>query len=110
MAITRNTNSTFPLWSGIPTSIRKRTRTRWRNCYATSARRASRPENVFHTLLDMANIRYSTEQLDRSFLSRKLKRHKRYVDSYGWTNYDNAIIKGDCREVIDKGKPLAQEK
>jgi hypothetical protein len=31
------------------------------------------------------------------------------VDSYGWTNYDNAIIKGDCREVIDKSKPLKQD-
>ncbi|HEY8023704.1 MAG TPA: phosphoethanolamine transferase [Burkholderiaceae bacterium] len=67
-------------------------------------------ENIFHTLLDMSNIRYSTEQLDRSFLSKKLKRHKRYVDSYGWSDYDNSTFKGDCREVMDKGKPLAQEK
>lgn len=67
-------------------------------------------ENVFHSLLDLADIRYSSEQLDRSFLSKKFKRHKRYVDSYGWTNYDNATFKGDCREVIDKGRPLTQEK
>lgn len=67
-------------------------------------------ENIFHSLLDMADIRYETERLEWSLLSSKLKRHKRYVDSYGWTNYDNAIIKGDCREVIDKGKPLNQEK
>ena len=67
-------------------------------------------ENVFHTLLDMSNIRYSTEQLDRSILSGKLRRHKRYVDSYGWSDYDNATFKGDCREVMDKGKPLVQEK
>lgn len=67
-------------------------------------------ENVFHSLLDLADIRYQTEHLDWSFLSRKFKQHKRYVDSYGWTNYDNAIIKGDCREVVDKGRPLAQEK
>jgi len=67
-------------------------------------------ENIFHSLLDMTNIRYSTEQLDRSFLSKKLKRHKRYVDSYGWSDYDNASFKGDCREVMDKGKPLVQEK
>src|SRR5476651_1692210 len=33
-------------------------------------------ENIFHSLLDLTNIRYSTEQLDRSFLSKKLKRHK----------------------------------
>jgi glucan phosphoethanolaminetransferase (alkaline phosphatase superfamily) len=67
-------------------------------------------ENVFHTLLDLSNIRYSTERLDYSFASGKLKRHKRYVDSYGWSDYDNATFRGDCREVIDKGKPLEQEK
>jgi glucan phosphoethanolaminetransferase (alkaline phosphatase superfamily) len=67
-------------------------------------------ENIFHSLLDMADIRYSSEQLERSFLSKKFKPHKRYVDSYGWTDYDNATFKGDCREVIDKGTPLTQEK
>jgi glucan phosphoethanolaminetransferase (alkaline phosphatase superfamily) len=67
-------------------------------------------ENVFHSLLDMADIRYGTEQLEWSFLSSKFRMHKRYVDSYGWTDYDNATFKGDCREVIDKGRPLAQEK
>ena len=67
-------------------------------------------ENVFHTLLDMADIRYSTEKLEWSFVSKKLRRHKRYVDSYGWTDYDNSTFKGDCREVMDKGKPLVQEK
>jgi glucan phosphoethanolaminetransferase (alkaline phosphatase superfamily) len=67
-------------------------------------------ENVFHSLLDMADIRYSTEHLDWSLFSPIFKQHRRYVDSYGWTNYDNAIIKGDCREVIDKGTPLKQEK
>jgi len=66
-------------------------------------------ENMFHTLLDMGDIRYEGERLEWSFLSPKFKQHKRYVDSYGWTNYDNAIIKGDCREVIDKSKPLKQE-
>jgi glucan phosphoethanolaminetransferase (alkaline phosphatase superfamily) len=63
-------------------------------------------ENVFHTLLDMADIHYAGEQLDRSILSRNFTPHPRYVDSYGWANYDNADLKGDCREVIDKGKPL----
>jgi glucan phosphoethanolaminetransferase (alkaline phosphatase superfamily) len=67
-------------------------------------------ENVFHSLLDMADIHYSSEQLEWSFLNKKFKQHKRYVDSYGWTDYDNATFKGDCREVIDKGKPLAQMK
>jgi glucan phosphoethanolaminetransferase (alkaline phosphatase superfamily) len=67
-------------------------------------------ENMFHTLLDLADIRYGAEKLEWSFLSAQFKQHKRYVDSYGWTNYDNATIKGDCHEVIDKDKPLKQEK
>lgn len=67
-------------------------------------------ENVFHSLVDMADIRYSTEQLEWSFLSEKFRQHKRYVDSYGWTDYDNATFRGDCREVIDRGTPLKQDK
>jgi glucan phosphoethanolaminetransferase (alkaline phosphatase superfamily) len=67
-------------------------------------------ENMFHTLLDLGDIRYGGEKLEWSFLSQQFKQHKRYVDSYGWTNYDNATLKGDCHEVIDKGKPLKQEK
>ena len=67
-------------------------------------------ENMFHTLLDLADIRYGTEKLEWSFLNSQFKQHKRYVDSYGWTNYDNATLKGDCHEVIDKDKPLKQEK
>lgn len=66
-------------------------------------------ENVFHSLLDIANVQYPGERLDRSFANSKLKRYRRYVDSYGWSNYDNAYFKGECREVIDKGKPLAQD-
>lgn len=67
-------------------------------------------ENMFHTLLDLGDIAYPGEKLEWSFVNARFKQHKRYVDSYGWTNYDNAIIKGDCREVIDKDKPLKQEK
>jgi glucan phosphoethanolaminetransferase (alkaline phosphatase superfamily) len=67
-------------------------------------------ENVFHSLLDLANIRYSTEQLDRSVFSSQLAMHVRYVDSYGWTDYDNATFKGDCREVIGNRKPLPRDK
>jgi len=66
-------------------------------------------ENMFHSLLDMANVQYDGERLDRSFFSSKFRRHKRYVDSHGWTNYDNATMKGDCHKVIDKGTPLAQK-
>jgi glucan phosphoethanolaminetransferase (alkaline phosphatase superfamily) len=67
-------------------------------------------ENVFHSVLDIADIRYPDEHLEWSIFHPKFKLHKRYVDSYGWTNYDNAIIKGACHEVIDKGTPLKQEK
>ena len=67
-------------------------------------------ENMFHTLLDLGDIQYDDQKLEWSFLNKQFKQHKRYVDSYGWSNYDNASFKGDCREVIDKGKPLKQEK
>lgn len=45
-----------------------------------------------------------------SFFSYKSKPHKRYVDSYGWSDYDNSVFKGDCREVIDRRKPLRQQR
>jgi glucan phosphoethanolaminetransferase (alkaline phosphatase superfamily) len=67
-------------------------------------------ENMFHTLLDLGDIRYGSEKLEWSFLDPQFRQHKRYVDSYGWANYDNATLKGDCHEVIDKDKPLKQEK
>ncbi|MES2153370.1 MAG: phosphoethanolamine transferase [Pseudomonadota bacterium] len=67
-------------------------------------------ENVFHTLLDLGDIHYPGERLEWSFMNSQFKQHKRYVDSYGWTNYDNATIKGPCHEVIDRDKPLKQEK
>jgi glucan phosphoethanolaminetransferase (alkaline phosphatase superfamily) len=67
-------------------------------------------ENIFHTLLDLGDIQYDDEKLEWSFINKRFKQHKRYVDSYGWSNYDNASFKGDCREVMDKGKPLKQEK
>ena len=63
-------------------------------------------ENMFHTLLDLADVRYPGERLEWSFVNPGFKQHKRYVDSYGWTDYDNATIKGECHEVIAKGKPL----
>lgn len=67
-------------------------------------------ENMFHTLLDLGDIRFAGEQPEWSIASPRFKQHKRYVDSYGWTNYDNAIIRGDCREVIDKSTPEKQDK
>jgi len=66
-------------------------------------------ENMFHTLLDLGDIRYATEKLEWSFLDQRFRQHKRYVDSYGWTDYDNATMKGDCREVIGRVKPPKRE-
>jgi len=66
-------------------------------------------ENMFHTLLDLGDVRYPDEHLEWSFVNAAFKQHKRYVDSYGWTDYDNATIKGDCHEVIAKGKPLPRD-
>jgi glucan phosphoethanolaminetransferase (alkaline phosphatase superfamily) len=66
-------------------------------------------ENMFHTLLDLGGVRYPDEHLDWSFVNPRFKQHKRYVDSYGWTDYDNATIKGDCHEIIAKGKPLPRD-
>jgi glucan phosphoethanolaminetransferase (alkaline phosphatase superfamily) len=63
-------------------------------------------ENMFHTLLDIGDVRYPDERLEWSFVNPRFKQHTRYVDSYGWTDYDNATIKGPCHEVIAKGKPL----
>lgn len=90
---------------------------RYQEVYPDKVKRAQRnrkarlaTENVFHTLLDIGDLHYPDEKLEWSFVNKKFKHHKRYVDSYGWTNYDNAIIKGACREVIDKNKPLPQEK
>lgn len=77
--------------------------------HANSKARLS-TENVFHTLLDLADIRYPDERLEWSFMNKQFKLHPRYVDSYGWAHYDNATFKGDCREVIDKGTPLKREK
>ena len=66
-------------------------------------------ENMFHTLLDLGDVRYPDERLAWSFVNPAFRQHKRYVDSYGWTDYDNATIKGDCHEVIARGKPLPRD-
>jgi len=63
-------------------------------------------ENVFHTVVDLGAIRYPDEKLDWSIASPTLRRHPRYVDSYGWTDYDTATPTGDCREMLAKGKKL----
>ena len=66
-------------------------------------------ENIFHTILDIANVHYPTEHLDRSIVDAQFQTHIRYVDSYGWSNYDDARMEGDCREVMDNHTPLKQD-
>lgn len=63
-------------------------------------------ENIFHTVVDLGAIRYPDERPDWSIASPALRRHPRYVDSYGWTNYDEATPTGDCREMLARGKKL----
>ena len=63
-------------------------------------------ENMFDTIVDLGDIRYPNQRLDWSIASPALRRHPRYVDSYGWTNYDTATPTGDCREMLAKGKVL----
>ncbi|MDQ2821193.1 MAG: phosphoethanolamine transferase [Pseudomonadota bacterium] len=63
-------------------------------------------ENIFDTVVDLGDIRYPNQRFDWSIASPALKSHPRYVDSYGWTNYDAATPTGDCREMLAKGKVL----
>lgn len=89
----------------------------WRTAYPAKLRQLRQQrnaplstENVFHSLLDLADIRYPDERLEWSIFSERWQPHTRYVDSYGWTDYDHATLRGDCREVIDKGTPLARQR
>jgi glucan phosphoethanolaminetransferase (alkaline phosphatase superfamily) len=72
------------------------------------AHRAARlsTENIFHTVVDLGGIHYPGERPEWSIASPALRRHTRYVDSYGWTDYDTATPTGDCREMLAKGKVL----
>lgn len=58
-------------------------------------------ENIFDSLLDIADVGFPGQQLEWSFASDRFKPHTRYVDSYGWADYDRSTFDGDCREVID---------
>lgn len=88
----------------------------WREAYPAKLQQLQRhrnaplaTENVFHSLLDLADIHYPDERLEWSVFSSHWRPHPRYVDSYGWANYDHSSFRGDCREVIDKGTPLARQ-
>jgi glucan phosphoethanolaminetransferase (alkaline phosphatase superfamily) len=56
-------------------------------------------ENVFHTLLDIADIRYADERLAWSIAHPTFRQHQRYFDALGMTDYDNSKVIGDCRRV-----------
>jgi glucan phosphoethanolaminetransferase (alkaline phosphatase superfamily) len=58
-------------------------------------------ENNFESLVDIADIGYPGQRLEWSFASDRFTPHTRYVDSYGWADYDRSTFRGDCREVID---------
>lgn len=59
-------------------------------------------ENIFDSVVDLADIRFPGQQLDYSLASARFRAHTRYVDSYGWADYDRSSFRGDCREVIDR--------
>lgn len=65
-------------------------------------------ENIFPSLLDMAGISYAGETPDRSWANVSFRPRPRYVDSYGWADYDRSELKGVCHEVIDPVIPAAR--
>ncbi len=63
-------------------------------------------QNIFHSLADLGDIQIPGDTLSGSFFNEKFSPQKRYVDSYGMSDYDNSSFDNTCREVIDKGTPL----
>lgn len=102
-----NTTHDFhlPAFSWYSDAYASANQTRITRLHANKDARLS-TENIFPSLLDMAGIRFRGEQLDRSVFSDSFTMHKRYVDSYGWADYDNSKTVGVCQELRDKGKPL----
>ncbi len=62
-------------------------------------------ENIFPTILDLAQVKITKavpvgETNPRfSIAANNFKSHVRWVDSYGWTNFDNAVMSGSCKEM-----------
>jgi glucan phosphoethanolaminetransferase (alkaline phosphatase superfamily) len=56
-------------------------------------------ENVFYSMLDIADIKVQEDQNERSFVSSSLIAHPRYVNSEGWINYDKSYAAGSCKEI-----------
>ncbi len=67
-------------------------------------------QNVFHSVADMGGVNYPGERSAWSLFSKTLENHTRYVDSYGWTDYDQASFEGDCSEVMARGGALTPKK
>jgi len=63
-------------------------------------------QNIFHSLADLGDLQIPGDPLSRSVFSEKLSREKRYVDSYGMSDYDQSSFDNECREVIDHRTPL----
>jgi hypothetical protein len=104
-----STNSTCRPLPGIRTSYGARFRTRSRSC-ARTAKRARRPRTCSIRCSTWADIRYPGDHLDRSFVSTQLAsaqalRRQLWLDQLRQRH----ASRGDCREVIDKGKPLPRK-
>ena len=63
-------------------------------------------QNIFHSLADLGDIQIPGDTLRGSFFNETFSPQKRYVDSYGMSDYDNSTFDNTCREVIDKGTPI----
>ena len=63
-------------------------------------------ENIFPSIVDLGDVRHVGRDDRRSIASAQFTNHPRYVDSYGWADFDNARLEGGCAEVVDKRSPL----
>lgn len=63
--------------------------------------------DIFHTVLDLADIRYPEQRLDWSFAQDSYAPRQRMVvvNNEGWLDYDTAQRKGSCSELIPAEKP-----
>ncbi len=61
--------------------------------------------DIFHTVLDLADIRYPSERLQRSFARPGYMPRPRLVDSDLWIDYDTAERIGPCSELARPQAP-----
>jgi arylsulfatase A-like enzyme len=63
--------------------------------------------DMFHTVLDLADIRYPGERLEWSFVHPGYTPRRRMVASDNWVDFDTAERKGACRRLF---RPAGMEK